>query len=159
MASSALPHIFRAVEIDGEPYWDGGFTGNPAILPLVASNGADDVLLVQIAPLTREDTPTSARDILSRVNEIAFSSSLAAELRALEYVGRSNAGHGGINVHRILLDGFDKKLGSGSRLKTDYDFFALLHRAGRRAARRFLDRHFDDIGHRSTLDLVKETAA
>jgi NTE family protein len=158
MASAALPHVFRAVEIDGEPYWDGGFTGNPAILPLVASN-ADDVLLVQIAPLRRDDTPTSARDILNRVNEISFSSSLAAELRALEFVGRGARGNApGINVHRILLDGLDKRL-NGSRLKTDFDFFKLLHRAGRRAARRFLDRHFADIGHRSTLDLVKETAA
>jgi NTE family protein len=156
MASAALPHVFRAVEIDGEPYWDGGFTGNPAILPLVASNN-DDVLLVQIAPLRRDDTPTSARDILNRVNEISFSSSLAAELRALEYVGRGRHASG-VNVHRILLEGLDKRL-NGSRLKTDYDFFALLHRAGRRAARRFLDRHFGDIGHRSTLDLVKETAA
>jgi NTE family protein len=154
------PLEFRAVEIDGEPYWDGGFTGNPAILPLIASNGADDVLLVQIAPLTRDDTPTTARDILSRVNEISFASSLAAELRALEYVGRSvNGGKDGVNVHRIQLEGLDKKLGTASRLKTDYDFFALLHRAGRRAARRFLDRHFADIGRRSTLDLVKETAA
>ncbi len=158
MASAALPHVFRAVEIDGEPYWDGGFTGNPAILPLVSSN-ADDVLLVQIAPLRRDDTPTSARDILNRVNEISFSSSLAAELRALEFVGRGSGRHApGINVHRILLDGLGKHL-NGSRLKTDFDFFKLLHRAGRRAARRFLDRHFADIGHRSTLDLVKETAA
>lgn len=158
MASAALPHVFRAVEIDGEPYWDGGFTGNPAILPLVESN-TDDVLLVQIAPLRRDDTPTSARDILNRVNEISFSSSLAAELRALEFVGRGARGNvPGINVHRILLDGLDKRL-NGSRLKTDFDFFKLLHRAGRRAARRFLDRHFGDIGHRSTLDLVKETAA
>jgi NTE family protein len=160
MASSALPHVFRAVEIDGEPYWDGGFTGNPTILPLVTSNGADDVLLVQIAPLVRDDTPTTARDILSRVNEISFASSLAAELRALEYVGRSqNGGKDSVNVHRIQLEGLERKLGTASRLKTDYDFFALLHRAGRRGARRFLDRHFEDIGRRSTLDLVKETAA
>ena len=158
MASAALPHVFRAVEIDGEPYWDGGFTGNPPMLPLVASN-SDDVLLIQIAPLRRDDTPTSARDILNRMNEISFSSSLAAELRALEFVGRGTGRNApGINIHRIHLDGFDKRLGS-SRLKTDYDFFALLHRAGRRAARRFIDRHFDDVGHRSTLDLVKETAA
>jgi NTE family protein len=158
MASAALPHVFRAVEIDGEPYWDGGFTGNPPLLPLISSN-SDDVLLIQIAPLRRDDTPTSARDILNRVNEISFSSSLAAELRALEYVARGTGRNApGVNVHRILLDGLDKRL-NGSRLKTDYDFFALLHRAGRRAARRFLDRHFDDIGHRSTLDLVKETAA
>ncbi len=158
MASSALPHVFRAVDIEREPYWDGGFTGNPAILPLISSNGSDDVLLVQIAPLRRDDTPTTSRDILSRMNEIAFSSSLAAELRALEYIGRRNGHQPPFNVHRIQLDGLVRKL-NGTRLKTDYDFFALLHRAGRRAARRFLDRHFDDIGRRSTFDLVKETAA
>ncbi len=168
MASAALPHMFRAVEIDGQPYWDGGFTGNPAMLPLIESNPDDDLLLVQIAPLAHDDTPTSTRDILSRVNEISFSSSLAAELRALEYVSRHmSRSHGkgpnrkqdGLNIHRIVLEGFEKKLGSGTRLKTDYDFFALLHRAGRRAARRFLDRHFQDIGERSTFDLVQETAA
>ncbi len=137
------------------PIGMAAFTGNPAMLPLIASNPDDDVLLVQIAPLKRDDTPTTTRDILSRVNEISFSSSLAAELRALEYVGRhmarkngkgQNKGPTGINVHRIMLEGFEKKLGTGTRLKTNYDFFALLHRAGRRAARRFLDQHFDDIG-------------
>ena len=144
--------MFRAVEIDGEPYWDGGFTGNPAILPLIASNDADDVLLVQIAPLRRDDTPTSARDILNRVNEISFSSSLAAELRALEYVGRGIGG--GMRPASTCIascsTGWTSKLGTGSRLKTDYDFFALLHRAGRRAARRFLDRHF--ARYRASLD-------
>jgi len=159
MASAALPHVFRAVEIDGEPYWDGGFTGNPAILPLVASC-ADDILLVQISPLKRDDTPKTTRDILSRVSEISFSSSLAAELRALEYIGRHcDTPHANINVHRIQLGGLERKIGAGSRLKTDYDFFALLHRAGRRSARRFLEQHFDDIGCRSTFDLMKETAA
>ena len=74
-------------------------------------------------------------------------------------VGPEDGGKDHINVHRIQLEGLDRKLGTASRLKTDYDFFALLHRAGRRAARRFLDQHFEDVGRRSTLDLVKETAA
>jgi NTE family protein len=164
MASAALPLLFRAVEIDGEPYWDGGFTGNPAILPLVEANPADDVLLVQITPLLRKDTPTSAQDIMHRVSEITFNSSVDAELRALEYFGRRSDearakrgnGHGGpgrVNVHRIVLEGTGKRLSAGSKLKTDFDFFALLHRAGRRAARRFLDDHFADIGVRGTADL------
>ena len=80
--------MFRAVEIDGEPYWDGGFTGNPAILPLIEANEIDDVLVVQISPLSRDATPTSAREIVHRVNEITFNSSLDSELRALEYIGR-----------------------------------------------------------------------
>lgn len=166
MASAALPLVFRAVEIDGQSYWDGGFTGNPPLLPLVETNPADDVLLVQIAPLLRKDTPTSARDIMQRVSEITFNSSVDAELRAIEFFGRhadetrgkraNGNGGGRINVHRIMLEGTGKRLTAGSRLKTDFDFFSLLHRAGRRAARRFLDDHFDDIGQRGTAALLPD---
>jgi len=167
MASAALPLVFRAVEIDGEPYWDGGFTGNPAILPLIEANEIDDVLVVQISPLSRDGTPTSARDIVHRVNEITFNSSLDSELRALEYIGRiaGKRGKGGasqasaVKIHRIVLDSTGKKLGTGTGFNADYDFFAILHRAGRRAARRFLDEHFGDIGRRSTLDLTETFAA
>lgn len=167
MASAALPLVFRAVEIDGEPHWDGGFTGNPAILPLIEANETDDVLLVQIASFTRDRTPTTTRDILHRVNEITFNSSLAAELRAIEFIGRradegrgnGASGDGRVNVHRIVLEGIGKHMTTGSGLKTDFDFFALLHRAGRRAARRFLDAHFHDIGVRGTIDLSARTEA
>jgi NTE family protein len=165
MASAALPLMFRAVEIEGEPYWDGGFTGNPAILPFLNANDIDDVVVVQISPLRRDTTPTSARDIVHRVNEITFNSSLDTELRALDYIGRIAAENGGagrgrnINVHRIVLENVGSKLTIGSRLKTDKDFLSLLHRAGRRAARRFLDRHFQDIGKRSTIDMPAESAA
>ena len=165
MASAALPSVFRAVEIEGEPYWDGGFTGNPPILPLIEANEIDDVLVVQISPASRDGTPTSARDIAHRVNEITFNSSLDSELRALEYIGRiagkrsKVAAHArAVKVHRIVLDSRGKKLGAGTGLNADYDFFALLHRAGRRAARRFLDEHFGDIGQRSTLDLTETFA-
>ena len=160
MASAALPLVFRAVEIDGEPYWDGGFTGNPAILPLISANKVDDVLVVQIAPMVRDTTPTSMRDILHRVSEITFNSSLATELRALEYFGRQ-AGETTprFNVHRIALEGIGRKLAGNSRLNTDYDFFALLHRAGIRAGRHFLDNHYDDIGRRSTADLAAAVEA
>jgi NTE family protein len=165
MASAALPLVFRAVEIDGDPYWDGGYVGNPAIFPLLHARDTEDLLLVQINPLVRDKTPTSAQEILYRINEITFNSSLSAELRALEYIGRlaGSAGSGRtdfpcVNVHRITLGATGKKLTAGSRLNNDYDFFELLHRAGRRAARRFLENHFDDIGVRSTIDLAAETA-
>lgn len=164
MASAALPLMFRAVEIDGEPYWDGGFTGNPPLLPFLNANDVDDVVLVQISPLRRDGVPTSARDIVHRVNEITFNSALDTELRALDYIRRAEEQAGGrrvrsLNVHRIVLENVGTKLTMGSRLKTDKDFLTLLHRAGRRAARRFLDRHFGDIGRRSTINLVAETAA
>jgi NTE family protein len=162
MASAALPLMFRAVEIDGEPYWDGGYTGNPPILPFLDTRDTDDVLLVQISPLRREMVPSTARDIMHRVNEITFNSVLDSELRALDYINRA-AAHGGaasarrINVHRIVLENVGTRLTMGSRLKTDRNFLTLLHRAGRRAARRFLDQHYDDIGKRGTIGLAAES--
>jgi NTE family protein len=169
MASAALPLLFRAVEIDGVPYWDGGYSGNPAIFPLLRANETEDVLVVQINPVLRQTTPTSAREILQRINEITFNSSLAAELRALEFIGRlaDEAGlkRGNapgeaprINVHRIVLEG-KGRLSDSHRLNTDYDFFESLRTEGRRAARRFLDAHYSDIGVRSTLDLAPEARA
>jgi NTE family protein len=167
MASAALPFVFRAVEIDGEPYWDGGYTANPPIFPFFRTTETEDVLVVQINPVVRMSTPTSAHEILNRVNEITFNSSLVAEYRAIEFVsrlideGRLPRGTGPgeyrrINVHRIDLGLVGEKLTPASRLNNDFDFFEMLHRAGRRAARRFLDAHFDDIGVRSSMDLRAE---
>ncbi len=150
MASAALPLVFQAVEIEGEPYWDGGFTGNPPIIPLIEAGSSDDIVLVEITPLIRKDTPTSARDIMQRVSEITFSSAVDAELRALDFFDKRVESGSRIKVHKIALHSTDKRISTDSRLKTDFDFFTLLHRAGRRAARRFLDAHFADIGVRGT---------
>jgi NTE family protein len=163
MASAALPLMFRAVEIEGEPYWDGGYTGNPPLLPFLNTNNVDDVLLVQISPLRRDTTPTTTRDILHRVNEITFNAALDTELRALDYIARMASGPGHsrarrMRIHRIVLENVGTKLTAGSRLKTDKNFLALLQRAGRRAARRFLDRHFEDIGKRGTIDVTADSA-
>ena len=87
MASACLPLLFHAVEIDGVPYWDGGYSGNPALFPFLKPTSSDDVLIVQINPLASRKTPTSAREIMSRVNEITFNASLLAEMRAVELAG------------------------------------------------------------------------
>jgi len=170
MASACLPLLFRAVEIDGVPYWDGGYMGNPAIFPFFSATESEDVLVVQINPIERRATPTGSREIMNRINEITFNSSLLAEFRAIEFVGRlieqgrlpRGTGRGQyrhINVHRIALDGHAKQLTADSKLNNDFDFFSMLHQHGRRAARRFLDAHFDDIGIRSTVDLRAEVTA
>jgi len=170
MASACLPLLFRAVEIDGVPYWDGGYLGNPPIFPFFGTTSTEDVLVVQINPLIRHKTPTSSTEIMNRINEITFNSSLLSEYRAIEFVarlidqGRLPRGTGPgeyrrINVHRILLDRFGSHLDAASKLSTDYDFFEVLRVDGRRAARRFLDEHFDDIGVRSTVDLRAEAHA
>lgn len=167
MASACLPLLFRAVEIGGVPYWDGGYMGNPALFPFFRATETEDVLIVQINPIERRTTPTSSHEIMNRINEITFNSSLLGELRAIEFVARLiDAGklpHGTapgeyrrVKVHRIALDDTTKAIRASSKMSNDYDFFEMLRRNGRRAARRFLDAHFDDIGVRGTLDLRAE---
>ena len=170
MASAALPLVFQAVTIDGTPYWDGGYMGNPAIFPFFRDTTTEDVLIVQINPVERREVPTSVHDIMNRINEITFNSSLLAEYRAIEFVAREiNLGrlpHGfgpgeyrRVNAHRIVLGNGHKAYSADSKLSTDYDFFRMLHASGRRAARYFLEAHFDDIGVRSTFDLRAEARA
>src|SRR5580698_9675330 len=170
MASACLPTVFRAVEIDGVPYWDGGYLGNPVIFPFFGATTTEDVLVVQINPLVRQATPTSSSEIMNRINEITFNSSLIGEYRAIDFVARlidqgklpRGTGPGQyrrINVHRIVLDRFGTHFDAFSKLSTDYDFFEMLHVSGIRAARRFLDEHFDDIGVKSTVDLQAEAQA
>jgi NTE family protein len=170
MASACLPLLFRAIEIDGVPYWDGGYLANPVIFPFFGTTTTEDVLVVQINPLVKQGTPTSANEIMNRINEITFNSSLLAEYRAIEFVarlidrGRLPRGTGPgqyrrINVHRIVLDQFGTHLDASSKISTDYDFFESLHLSGKRAARNFLDNHFDDIGVRSSVDLLAEAQA
>ena len=170
MASACLPLLFRAVEIEGVPYWDGGYLGNPVIFPFFRTTSTEDVLVVQINPLVRQATPMSASEIVNRINEITFNSSLLAEYRAIEFVARlidqgqlpRGTGPGQyrrVNVHRIVLDRFGTHFDTFSKLSTEYDFFEMLHSSGKRAARRFLDEHFDDIGVKSTVDLRAEAQA
>ena len=88
MASACLPFMFQAVEIDGEAYWDGGYMGNPAIFPLIYNCQSRDVVIVHINPIGRPDVPTTAVEILNRVNEISFNTSLMREMRAIAFVNR-----------------------------------------------------------------------
>jgi NTE family protein len=162
--------FFHAVEIDGVPYWDGGYLGNPAIFPFFDATETEDVLVVQVNPVERRMTPHWPNEIVNRINEITFNSSLLAEFRAIEFVvrlidqGRLPRGMGPgeyrrINVHRISLDSVFGELTAESKLNTDYDFFEKLRAGGRRAAATFLREHFDDIGHRGTVDLKAEVPA
>jgi NTE family protein len=170
MASACLPTLFRAVEIDGTPYWDGGYMGNPAIFPFFRATETEDVLVVQINPRVRHVPPKSSQEIMNRLNEITFNSSLLAEFRAIDFVRRlidqNRLPHGTgpgqyrrVNVHRIALDEAFRKLTAASKLSSDYDFFVMLRNGGRRAARNFLDAHFDDLGREGTIDLRAEAQA
>jgi NTE family protein len=159
LASACLPTMFRAVEIDGEAYWDGGFTGNPTITPLVRETDAHDSILVQINPRERSDTPRSAADILNRLNEISFNSPLMKELRMialLRQVADPGTGEGArwarMRTHRIMTD-LLAQFGASSKLNAEWAFIAMLLTEGRRSASEFLEKNGNDLGKRSTADL------
>jgi NTE family protein len=170
MASAALPLLFRAVEIDGVPYWDGGYSGNPVVTPFLRATATEDTLIVQINPRERRKVPTRTREIMSRVNEISFNASLLSELRGVAFVnrlideGRLPRGlrpgeFRRLKLHRIVMEDLGEAFSARRTLKTDYDYFETLRKLGQRATRRFLDAHFDDIGRRSTIDFPAEAEA
>jgi len=159
LASACLPTMFRAIEIDGEPYWDGGFTGNPTITPLVRETDAHDSILIQINPRERSETPRTAADILNRLNEISFNSPLMKELRMialLRQVADPGSGEGTrwaqMRMHRIMTDMLTQ-FGASSKLNAEWEFIAMLRSEGRRAAGDFLDVDGNYLGKRSTADL------
>lgn len=160
MASACLPTVFQAVEIGGVPYWDGGYGGNPPLFPLFYQAKSDDVVLVQVNPVERRQTPRSAQDIQNRLNEITFNASLLRELRAVDFVGGlvekgklSPEEYKRVLMHRIdgtgVLDDYD----AASKLNAEWDFFLRLRDAGRGTAQRWLERHYDAVGREATLDL------
>src|SRR6516225_11732906 len=140
LASACLPTMFQAVEIDGEPYWDGGYVGNPTITPLVRETDGHDTILVQINPRERTDSPRSAADILNRLNEISFNSPLMKELRMialLRQVADPGSGEGarwaGMRTHSIKSDRL-AEFGASSKLNAEWKFVALLRDEGRGSA-------------------------
>jgi NTE family protein len=159
LASACLPTMFQAIEIDGEPYWDGGFAGNPTISPLVRESEAVDVILVQINPRERRDTPRSASEILNRLNEISFNAPLMKELRMIALLRQAadpGSGEGRrwaeMRTHRILTDKL-ADFGASSKLNAEGAFLQMLKDEGRKAAEDFLAAHGEDLGKRSTADL------
>jgi NTE family protein len=133
LASACLPFLFQAVEIDREAYWDGGYAGNPPIFPLIYNCSSSDVLIVQLSPMRREELPQSATEILNRVNEISFNSSLLREMRAIRFVTRLiddgtviNGSLRRMRIHTIAADDVISKLSVASKLETDWDFLASL---------------------------------
>jgi NTE family protein len=159
LASACLPTLFQAIEIDGETYWDGGYSGNPTITPLVRECQSRDTILVQINPVERAGSPRTARDILNRLNEVSFNAVLLKELRMialLRQIACPDASEGaqwaGMRIHRVASD-LMVELGYSSKLNAEWDFLCMLRDEGRRAGEAFLQTHVEDLGRRSTLDL------
>jgi len=159
MASACLPHMFKAVCIDGVPYWDGGYSGNPPLFPLFDHAQSDDVIIVQINPVTRLGEPRKARDILNRMNEITFNASLMRELRSVDFVTRlmeagrlEGTGYRRVLAHMIGDEPSLAKLESSSKMNAEAAFLDMLFEKGRTAGDSWLEAHFKDIGNRTTID-------
>lgn len=160
LASGCLPHVFQAVEIDGEAYWDGGYMGNPPIYPVIYDSASPDILIVHINPLEREEVPKDPSSIMDRVNEISFNSSLMREMRAIAFVtdlidrkqikGREVRK---MHIHSVEGDNLMRNLGVASKLNPEWSFLKRLRDEGAAMGREWLAEHFDDIGKRSTVDI------
>lgn len=160
LASACLPTVFKAVEIGDETYWDGGYTGNPALFPLFASELPSDIVIVNINPLERPEVPMDANGILNRINEISFNSSLLRELRAIEFVQRliadgkvSAQAMKKVRVHMIADDALMTELSVASKLVPTPQILKALFDAGQEAAERFLEKDAKSIGRQSSVDL------
>ena len=163
LASACLPLMHQAIEIDGDPYWDGGFSGNPLLTPLIHERRARDILLVQVNPVERPGTPKTAREILNRLNEISFNSSLKKEVRSIAMFQRL-MGSGDrldgvdwaedwatVRLHRIATP-MMVELNASSKLNAEWAFLSMLYEEGRARADEFLQAHGGDLGVRSTYD-------
>jgi NTE family protein len=163
LASACLPLLFQAVEIDGQFYWDGGYLGNPAIYPLIYSCDSRDVVIVHLNPIVRRGCPRTAAEILNRVNEVSFNSSLMREMRAIAFVS-SLIERGKLSpdefklmlIHSIRADDEMVQHGVSSKLNPDWGFLTHLRDKGREHADGWLARHFGQIGRESSVDVRGE---
>ena len=160
LASACLPFMFQAVEIDGDHYWDGGYMGNPCIYPLIYECESTDVLIVHINPLERKHMPHTAAEILNRINEISFNSSLMREMRAISFVTKlidsgelRSDGMKRMLIHSISANAVMNELGHTSKLNADWEFLVNLRDTGRAHADAWLKESFPKLGRESTVDI------
>ena len=153
MASACLPTMFQAVEVDGEAYWDGGYMGNPALFPLIYNCKSADIVIVHINPLFRKEVPTTAGDILNRINEISFNSSLMREMRAVSFITGLVKQNRIVDqeikqilIHSISDDEFMGALSPTSKYNADWDFLVFLRDQGRKCADDWLAKNFVKLG-------------
>lgn len=162
LASACLPPYFQAVEIDGEHYWDGGYLGNPALYPLIYRQGPSDIVIVQVSPITRTELPRTAADVVHRINEISFNSSLMREMRAVAFTTKliddeelDEAKHRRMFMHWIGNDRIMAQLGVATQLHPDWRLLSQLREEGRTTAKQWLAENADHVGCRSTIDLAE----
>jgi NTE family protein len=162
MASACIPFLYKAVEIDGESYWDGGYSGNPALFPIFYKCKSSDIILIQVNPINIKEVPTLAPDIMDRINEISFNSTLMREMRAIAFVKKlrsenkiSEEKYRDMNIHIIEAEEVISSLGANSKLNADWDFLTYLRDLGRQTADEWLKKNFDKVNLESSADLYE----
>jgi NTE family protein len=160
LASSCLPLLSQAIEVDGEYFWDGGYMGNPALFPLIYECKSCDIVIVHINPTERLEIPKTAPEIINRINEISFNSSLFREIRAIAFVGKliddGKVADGNLKrmlIHSIVADDVMQGLGPISQLNADGQFLMHLHDIGWNCADQWLEAHLNLVGVESTVDV------
>jgi NTE family protein len=160
LASACLPQLHRAVEVDGDYFWDGGFIGNPTLKPLIRECGGRDIVIVQLNPIRREELPISARDIMDRLNEVTMNASLMRELDGIATINRLlrdgkivDCAYEDVHLHKIADPETMQTLGLRSKNNTAWRFLTYLRDVGRSSANCWLEENRGRIGQESTLDL------
>lgn len=159
LASACLPSMFQAVEVDGDFYWDGGYSGNPTLTPLVRHCQADDMIFIPINPIERAEVPRSSPEIINRLNEISFNAVTLKELRMIAMLRKvvdagdnEGAKWARLRLHRVGND-IMNTLGASSKMITEWAFLTMLRDEGRKSAQIFLEAHAMDLGKKSTMNL------
>jgi len=162
LASACIPFIFQAIKIDDDHYWDGGYMGNPVLWPLIYKCSSEDILLIQINPIIRKEIPYTSQDIINRVNEITFNSSLISEMRAINFVsrlihkGKLDPGeYKDIKMHLIRQNSQESDLNASSKLNTNWNFFLYLKDMGRTAADQWIKENKSCISNESSIDIYE----
>jgi NTE family protein len=163
LASACLPYVFQSIVIDGDAYWDGGYMGNPALFPLIYGCKSRDIVVVEINPLTREGVPRSAAEIVNRMNEISFNSSLMREMRAIGFVDKliadptfkppAGQAYKRVLVHMIGSGETMQEFGVASKFNADLEFLLHLKEIGRARAGLWIEENIDSLGVRSSIDI------
>jgi NTE family protein len=156
MASACLPFLFQAITIDGEDYWDGGYAGNPSLFPLVKHCETKDIVIIQNNPISREELPVQSRDILNRMHEISFNTSLMLEMSMIQHINEL-VGHCSqqtkyreIYLHLVEGEQILKELGTSSKFNADWDFLKYLRALGDDAATQWYRENGKQLGKRSS---------
>lgn len=163
LASACLPQLFKAVEIEGEPYWDGGYSANPALTPLIQGCTSADLMLIQINPLRVAAVPQTSADITDRVNELTFNASLLTQMRTiasinslLERGALRGSGLKTVRMHRVDGGEAIRAFPGSTKTSTDAAMIEALFRIGQQAATHWLQRHYEALGHHSTVDIRRD---